>query len=160
LAAKNNPLMGLLITVIGIGFAIWGTMVVMEARSAANWPTTEGTIVVSKFDRNFNTSSSGKGKWYYDVKIKYSYTVDSLEYESKRVDFKSANYHYKSEVIPSAIARRYPVGKKVDVYYNPDDPEKAVLKTEITFMTYIGLLIGIFLIGLGVFLFMRSGNEE
>ena len=159
MAAKNNPLVGLLITVIGIGFAIWGAMVLMEARSAANWPTTEGTILISKFDRNFNTSSSGKGKWYYEIKIKYSYTVDSLEYESDRVDFKSATYQYKSEVIPSTIARRYPVGKQVNVYYNPENPGKAVLETEITFMTYIGLLIGVFLVGLGVVLFMRSGNE-
>ncbi len=159
MATKDNPLVGLLVIMIGIGFTIWGAMVVMEARSAANWPTTEGTILISKFDRNFKTSSSGKGKWYYDVKIKYSYTVDGLEYESSRVDFKSANYHYKSEVIPSTIARRYPVDKKVKVYYNPENPGKAVLETEITFMTYIGLLIGIFLIGLGVVLFMRSGNE-
>ena len=158
MATKDNPLVGLLVIMIGIGFTIWGAMVVMEARSAANWPTTEGTILISKFDRNFKTSSSGKGKWYYDVKIKYSYTVDGLEYESSRVDFKSANYHYKSEVIPSTIARRYPVDKKVKVYYNPENPGKAVLETKITFMTYIGLLIGIFLIGLGVFLFMRSGN--
>lgn len=159
MSAKSNPLVGLLITVIGIGFAIWGAIVVMEARSAANWPTVEGTIISSTLEHRVNTTSSGKGKWYYEARVKYGYSVDGVGYESKRVSFKSASYQYKSEVIPSTQVRRYPANKTVEVYYNPEDPEKAVLETEITFMTYIGLLIGAFLTGLGVLLFMRSGNE-
>lgn len=159
MAAKSNPLVGLLITVIGIGFAIWGVLVVIEAHSAANWPTVEGTIINSTLEHRVNTTSSGKGKWYYEARIKYGYSVDGVGYESKRVDFKSASYQYKSEVIPSTIVRRYPANKTVAVHYNPKDPKKAVLETAITFMTYIGLLIGAFLTGLGVFLFMRSGDE-
>lgn len=160
MSAKSNPLVGLLITVIGIGFAIWGALVVMEARSATNWPAVEGVIISSSVEHRVNTTSSGKGKWYYEARIKYDYNVDGVDYESKRVGFKSASYQYKSEVVPSTIVRRYPANRTVEVYYNPDDPEKAVLETEITFMTYIGLLIGAFLVVLGVILFMRSGNDE
>ena len=83
MSAKSNPLVGLLVTMIGIGFAIWGVLVVIEAHSAANWPTVEGTIINSSLEHRVNTTSSGKGKWYYEARIKYGYSVDGVVYESK-----------------------------------------------------------------------------
>ena len=157
---NNSPFVGLLVTVIGIGFIIWGGMVVMEARSATNWPETQGTITSSRVIHTTSTSQTNKSKWYYRAEIKYGYEVDGLEYVSDRLDFGTYKHKYKSEVYPTGTKNRYPVGKSVTVYYDPIDPEQAVLDRQTGMNTYTGLLIGIITTIVGVLLFLRSGKEQ
>ena len=157
---NNSPFVGLLVTVIGIVFAIWGGMAVMEARSATDWPETQGEVTGSRVIHTINSNQKSKKQWYYQAEIKYRYEVDGLEYISDRLDFGTYKHKYKSEVYPTGTTNKYPVGKNVTVYYDPIDPEQAVISREVKMNTYTNLLAGIFATIVGVFLFLRSSNEE
>ena len=157
---NNSPFVGLLVVLIGVGFAIWGGMQVVEARSATSWTETQGEIVSSEVIHTTSTSQTSKTKWYYQAEIKYRYEVDGLEYVADRLDFGTYKHKYKSEVYPVGTTNRYPVGKNVTVYYDPVDPEQAVIDREVKLNTYTGLLVGIITTIIGVVLFLRSGNED
>ncbi len=83
-----------------------------DARASLDWPTAEGTIVVSRRSRPDPNAPPGR--------IEYVYTVDDVAYSSDVVLFGQGytfdNFH------------RYPVGTTVTVTYDPDDVTNAVLE--------------------------------
>ena len=46
--------------------------------------------------------------------------------------------------------RKYPVGRNVDVYYNPNHPKIAVLEKGLGFLSFIPILVGLPLLILGI----------
>jgi hypothetical protein len=56
----------------------------------------------------------------------YSYRVDDARFMSSRVSFTAADSTNRADAEQGAA--RYPVGKAVQVFYNPGDPQQAVLE--------------------------------
>ena len=93
------------------------------------WPTTAGTIVSnrilgSKIKLYDGTIYTNDGTSYtnYVVYIRYQHVVAGRSYASRSVTAIDALYY------PASLARRYPVGNDVIVYYNPQDSGEAVLE--------------------------------
>jgi hypothetical protein len=87
--------------------------------SSGSWPSTTGRIV------NLNLSSP----WWdeesigYHLRAEYTYTVESETYRSYRVSFGHRTYFSKKHA-----SDQFPLGKEVEVYYNPENPANAVLE--------------------------------
>ena len=81
--------------------------------------TAEGVITKSgtQLDTGRYTSS-------LRIDMKYDYEVDSIPYTSSLVNY-AADYHEIDHYLA-----KYPVGKKVMVYYEIDDPSLAVLEPD------------------------------
>jgi hypothetical protein len=62
----------------------------------------------------------------YWPEIHYEYTVGPVRYSGDRVRF--THNATLEEAESKQIVALYPVGKAVPVYYNPNNPEAAVLK--------------------------------
>ena len=62
----------------------------------------------------------------YEVRIKYAYRINGSDFESSRISV-SNRYHGDKEWARDMIARIYPLGAPVAVYYDPADPARAVL---------------------------------
>jgi hypothetical protein len=88
-----------------------------------NWPTTPGVIRAAALKTNFQKPGSTT---QYSPSLSYSYTVDGIPRASTRIDFAESLRFPKDQAL-EWIDRNYPPGKQVTVYYDPKDPDLAVL---------------------------------
>ena len=105
--------------IVGIFDAFLGYGAIMQLY-ATTYETTDGVIVESK--------AEGTGDDTSEYKVKYEFTVDGQKYvsEQHRYDSMGSDDGYAEE-----MARLFPPGSNVLVYYNPNSPEDAVLETGI-----------------------------
>lgn len=129
---------------VGIGLGIWGWGVLTNARVSEGWPTVEGRVVRSEVDH----STDAEGGDSYTPEIEYEYTVDGLEYENNRVRFGENSYSSRRRA--EEETGRYPVGRRVEVYYEPGDPDNSVLEPGATLGSYLGVVMGAMFLGIGL----------
>jgi Protein of unknown function (DUF3592) len=87
----------------------------MRAKQAMKWPQVTGQIIESTVvgDSNFDGETKAR--------ILYSYVVNGISLQSKSVGAGMMSS-------PTGIVKRYPVGKQVQVYYDPENPKSALLE--------------------------------
>lgn len=113
------------------------------AKQSAEWPTTAGTIVTSTIVHG----TPGGGGTDVQPFVRYEYTAPNGQPyvghlirmplgDTTRTASSSTTRNY-GDVVRSAMseAERYPVGRKVRVAYNPDDPSIAVLEPGVSFFS-------------------------
>jgi hypothetical protein len=124
-----------------------------------NWPSVPGKITTSRTEeRIYNSHTSGMHltrSVSYEPVVKYSYEVAGTLYHAKRI----GNSIY-SGTTPNAVERwvkLFPANTTVPVYYNPADPNDAVLipKTNNNIFEFIGGMaigvLGLFFLGLWIY---------
>ena len=97
-------------------------------RKSAQWPTTSGTVTISRvkfLDRSGSVWTRRRFEGYLGD-VQYRYRVGATEYLGSRLSFGQAHLAC-AECWQSAI-RPYPVAKTVTVYYDPRNPASAVLE--------------------------------
>ena len=101
----------------------------LEMGDSREWPTAEGVITASRIASSHQTSTE-KGwhakRYEYEVRVQYSYSVDGVSYTGNRLRIRPTEY--SSEKHAQRELAEYPVGQRLRVYYNPQDPERSVLK--------------------------------
>ncbi len=148
-------MVGLLVALIGTGFFIWGGVIYAKASASDSWPSAEGVVTASEVERSLNTSSRDR-RMKYTPRIEYRYAVADREYTSRRIDFSSVTISHKNSGRAMQVVNRYPAGKRIPVFYDPMNPEFAVLQRGIRTNTYLGCIIGTVLIGVGAFFMLRG----
>ena len=120
---SNNPFFGgIFMIVIGAGLAlILSRTLLADAADSETWPSVTGTVVTSEVE----TNRSGDGN-SYSARIIYDYTVDGETYRAGKVTVMDGS---SSRSAPARdLVEQYPVGSAVEVFYNPDVPEDAILQ--------------------------------
>ena len=115
----------------GIIFAGWAAWVGISGFETEKWPTTEGVILRS------GIASSGRPGWRPE--IYYEYQVNGKTFKSERVAF-AVSYGFSRAV---QTVDSYPVGRRVTVYYKPNNPSSAALEPGIPPIAYIMLSAGL-----------------
>lgn len=113
----------------------------------ANAHISESEIVSAK--DKFRTHASPAGN-LQKVSVKYTYTINDIEYSDH------IPISLKSDYLPliEKQLKKYPVGKELSVYYNPENPEESQLeKPGFTLGSIFGYIIFLFL---GLFLFANA----
>ena len=129
--------------VIGIVFGLggiiavfFGSRTVLRAIESENWPSTTGEVNYSEVD--IHSDSDGTS---YSPDVRYFYFVEGKQYQSERVyfgsDVSSSNRRRHQETVD-----RYPVGSRVTVYYDPDNPATGVLEPGATFDSAFLVIFG------------------
>lgn len=95
---------------------------------ARRWPTVEGEIVDARIVQSWGRNDRG----YLESAVRYRYDVAGQLYSNNRVRFGqlTPNSWIPTRNFPlaaAALARRYPRGKQVRVYYNPRRPDHSIL---------------------------------
>ncbi len=128
------------ILVCGVIIGIYAILNVYWGYESKRWPTTDGVITISRIAGS--TRVIGRKAF-----IKYEYYVDGKRYVSPLVSYTWQCVDYESSI---DILREYPQDQKVIVYYNPDNPNNGVLKTEISgrilwifLLSFLTILIGL-----------------
>ena len=102
----------------GIGISIWGWKVLARSKKMKAWPTTTGVI------EQASPSSEAHDLLPY---ILFSYQVAEKTYQCA---FEFPEGTHPLPEFNQAYLDKYPVGKEVEVYYNPEQPETATLEPE------------------------------
>lgn len=144
---------------IALYFAAQGIAGEYQSR---NWLHTEGVVDLSEVFANESKSASGTPAQVQRAHIVYTYKIGSNIFASDRVSFSP-----EANRAPSLVDK-YPKGKKVTVYYSPDNPSSAVLEQKtasdiwLTRAVWIRLSISVIFIGVGIFFFyaLRSALKN
>ncbi|MBS0009949.1 MAG: DUF3592 domain-containing protein, partial [Bacteroidales bacterium] len=160
---KANPIvLGLLFIVIGgFVFFMWGLPPMQYAAASKAWPSVPGKITRSEVE-----TYRKDGKTQYLPDIAYNYTVDGKQYASSKVTV--GDPPSTSNISPAKrLQSEYPVGKEVEVYYDPEVHSSSTLKTGIqrndimlAVITGAFPFFGILILGSGIRAKSRNKNEE
>lgn len=126
----------LIFLVVGLGLSYWGWSVLQKARASASWPNVSGQITSSSVSH----STDSEGADSYTPSVAYRYTVNDQQYSGYQIKFGETSYSSESKA--ELVVARYPAGATVPIYYNPSDPDTAVLEPGVTSGSYIILAIG------------------
>ncbi|MDB5503733.1 MAG: hypothetical protein JWR89_3635 [Tardiphaga sp.] len=104
----------------------------LQVRAARDWPSTPGTVVVSRsevrdvkvIDDTRDDRQGVEQRNFAD--IVYEYTVSGQKLRNNRVEIGEN----RGNVDVAETIARYPVGTAVTVFYNPRQPRDAVLERE------------------------------
>jgi hypothetical protein len=130
----------------GIHTCFQGIETIKIANETSSWKTGSGTITYAGVKES---PSTGKYKTVYRKPvIKYSYIANKRNYQGETIywgDDKSPDrVSYTNDVIS-----KYTKNKQVVVYYNPLNPQKSVLETGTSEVTFVSLVLGGILIFIG-----------
>jgi hypothetical protein len=129
---------------------------------STTWPSTSGTIIASEINMTLIPHKGGYRKSHHPLVV-YTYTVNDVVYTNNRID------HGKQFGAPpqflSEIINAFPVGSKVIIYYNPEDPTIASIEPGIATATYLysgaGVLFLMFaLISLGISFYISNPTQK
>lgn len=104
----------------------------LEVRAASDWPSTPGKVVISKPEVRQVKVIDGdrkKGHRFEErnfANVTYEYSIAGQVYRCNRVTIGEDRGNFE---VAETIAR-YPVGKPVTVYYNPNKRSEAVLERD------------------------------
>ncbi len=110
------PIILALVALGGIGVSLWGWQTLRRARRVREWPTVSGTIEACEPTSEANDLLPN---------IVFSYRVDGRDY---RRSFAFPEGTHPLPEFTRTYMERYPVGKTVEVYYEPGQPQNATLE--------------------------------
>ncbi|MDP2925140.1 MAG: DUF3592 domain-containing protein [Nanoarchaeota archaeon] len=148
---RNYWLFGIILLIVGIYvFYFFGLAPLLKNYSAINWPTTDAKIV------SVNISSrQGSGTYIcYSPNIQIEYNIGELNYKSRYNQyFGEPCYNNLYEV--NQFIEKNPVGKIVNVHYNPKNPYENTTETGLHKLLFFPLLFGLILFIFGVYIMYR-----
>lgn len=95
--------------------------------AAQNWPVTRGHVVSAKSTTQTIPVAQGTIE-LTKAQIIYSYTVGGRLYSSEQLGTDELNNDITEYLDASKSLSRYPVGRVIDVHYDPSDPTDATLE--------------------------------
>jgi hypothetical protein len=117
-----------------------------EVRRASVWPSVPGRVVVSMSEKR-SVDTGGADSTDTEIrnfaKVVYEYKVATKTYRGDRV---SVGENLGNFEVAETLAK-YPLGKAVTVYYNPNNRAEALLEREFPAFVWKGLIL--FVLGLG-----------
>lgn len=135
-------LIGLVFLGIGLFFIYRFYDFLQQAKASTYWPSVWGKVVQSELERVRHASGrkSHSSVNKYKVHIRYSYTLGET-YTGDNVAFGLqglAHPYAKAK----ALSDLYPVGREVEVFYDPSAPQASVLEKGKTNYAMTGVVIG------------------
>ncbi len=96
------------------------------ARAAMTWSVTQGEVMESSVEQYQYSGDDGTSTGYR-ARIIYGYRVNGREYVGDRLHL-GGEVHSSLSVFAENKARQYATGSKVQVYYDPKNPNEATLE--------------------------------
>jgi hypothetical protein len=106
---------------VGTAILAWGIGQLRLARASRDWPRVEGRVTSSYIEDN---------RRWGTARVEYAYSVAGSRYTSRQISFDLFNGPGGYGRARSIVAR-YPVRRKVLVYYAPGRPATAIVEPEV-----------------------------
>lgn len=141
--------LGLLFVGAGAFMIYLGRRNQKKADASQNWPSTKGTIIETGAVKSYHSGADNDSDvTTYSPKLKFSYKVGESQYASDKIAF-GYGKSFNSEMSALSSIQKYSQGSMVIVYYNPENPNEAVLERKNERQVW-GLVGGILLIVMGL----------
>lgn len=118
------------VILVGTGLVVGGIIAGIRSRRAHSWPTVEGTIIASGVVREHASGSSNSmvtgGQNVYKPEVAYEYEINGERYVSNRIELLDVASSNQGRA--QSIQSNYKPGDQVRVYYDPENPERSLLK--------------------------------
>jgi hypothetical protein len=137
-----------MVTVFGTGWTLLMLHLSWKAMRSSNWREADGKIM-SVDVKEHVSNTKGAPRRYYTVAVACQYAVGGKTYETSRLSYGGQRSHGRRDAAEEE-AKNYQPGSRITVYYDPDKPDDAVLKTGTSIGLWFGLCFGIIVLGFGV----------
>lgn len=126
----------------------WFFNTIGAIKASAHWPVSQGTVYRSRVDKRVSRDSRGSTRVSYEADIRYRYRVGKVTYKGNDFALDTLNTFPQAHEARNCVAA-YPVGKKVNVRYDPRNPQIGCLMPDrVPFGMYIGSTLGfLFILG-------------
>ncbi len=136
--------LALLILLMGATGLWYSLQDIRTSYEISTWPSTEGEITSSG-----STPASGRSaERRHHLEIRYKYKVKEKELQGQGLFPSKMERAYKKRKVEQVV-KSYPVGKRVRVYYDPEEPENSSLNKSATSTTWLGLVFGAIISAVG-----------
>jgi hypothetical protein len=118
----------------------------VKAVKSKKWPSVEGEInkvMIYRKDQDQSVS--------YNVDVTYTYEVEGQKFTNHQIklDFVHGTRTFVPKIFAMMKLERYEEGNKVNVFYDPHNPNESILERGLSYFTFFLMLI----VGIGLFLF-------
>lgn len=143
----NIQVFGFISIAVGAVVGLYFARSIKRQRAISRWIAAKGQVLESRIQDNGSS---------LEPYVKYNYVVRGKTYISDRIA--PNNYVVSAPASASSLERiiaPYPAGKSIDVYYDPNSPQNAVLeKTDAIFGAIIIISVSLmfFVFGLAMVL--------
>lgn len=148
------------IIVIGLVILYWSGSILKQSRESLNWPQTKGNMISSLLTIDhlpkFIDYRANPARWY-GVQVQYEYKVGDGSYLSDRLSFHATGTRNPAAALN--VLNKYRNQRTVTVYYDPKDPQEAVLEPGNIGNLYLMLILGGLLVLGGLFILYRQSLE-
>jgi len=132
----GRALLGVVLT----GTQGWALLRVWFTR---DWKETEGVILSSRLARD---SYAGDQHLFWSPVVTYTYEVNGTPYTSKRISLTGSGVKNSAGGAARQAIHEFAVGKRVLVWYDPDNPSRAALYRDAGVTTWVLFGVGAFLL--------------
>ncbi len=123
---------------------IQGFLTALESRS---WPKAEAIVMRAVTSESLSRENN-RSSW--SLSLEYRYAVKGEEYVSNKYALVGRDYRTKAKV--DALIEK--LGESFMVRYNPKQHAEAIVKVEVSYVYFIGMAMGILVMGGGVLGFL------
>jgi hypothetical protein len=120
-----NDLACAVVSMIGFAFLAYAIRLLIKSNRAKSRPTVQGTVLDSRIRESYNSGEEKSEQIY----ILYEYAVNGESLRSSVWRLGGATTSSRSKSAREILAR-YPIGARVMVHVNPENPTDAVLGRE------------------------------
>lgn len=134
-----EKIIGVVVLFIGLAAIVGAGYFFLKGQKTQNWPSVEGIITKSgtRIQRGHGPNS---GAPTTIAEVWYTFVINGVEYCNDTISI--SQYGSSDSSHAAKEVRRYPVGRKVMVYYNPDNFYDSVLEHKIPW-GFIGIFSGL-----------------
>ena len=146
--AFENTIAVIASSLIGAGLVIYGLYQRAKVQASQNWPQVLGKVICANLKKMSDTEGTT-----YEAEVQYEYIVNGVRHIGKRIGFIRRTYVRSQRA--EEERNQYPVNSSVAVYFDPDNPDDAVLVREARY-SLIYVAGGIALLGIAMAGFLAS----
>ncbi len=143
--------LALLVGGLGIFLMVMGMLSLQQGKEARSWKVIAGRITKSALEEKRVDTSHEDGMQRTEVGylpvVEYQYKVEGEILTGYRINFVEKQYTQKAG---KKALDKYPFGAVVQVHYDPENPNEAVLETGTIVSSLVFMLGGLVLVGAGV----------
>ena len=115
----------------------------MKSNASMKWPYTSGRIISSEVRTNTehpDDDNPRRVRYTYSPVVKYEYFINGQAYTASRIHYGVTPMLERAKA--EQLAQHYVSGMPLKVYYNPANPNEAVLEQK-SVSSYAGLVFGL-----------------
>ena len=144
---------------LGMFLLIFALRLKPDDEECGSWPKSQGVV----FENEIKTEFNHRGRISYIPVVQYIFQANHRMLQGHRICI-GPPLHFMRQQKANQVLENYPLGCKVWVFYNPQNPEEAVLERRIynrqqcLILGVVFILLMIILLSVTVYLW-RSDNQ-